>query len=156
MASIAKDTLDNEKGLVIVVVLIMLAIITIMGIGATRTSETEIRIAVNERLYKEAFYMAEAGAVYVAESPQLYGSDNITVGGFLNFPNNDDPSEEYSISSTHSFNGDVEYLGFSAPPRGSGFDAQKFMAHRYSMTCKGFGASGSQSRIEVGFYRIGF
>jgi hypothetical protein len=156
MASLEKDTLDNENGFVVVVVLIMLAIITIMGIAATRTSETEIRIAVNERLYKEAFYTAEAGAVYVAESPQLYGSDNVTVGGFLNFPYNDDPSEEYSVSSRQSFNGDVEYLGFSAPPRGSGYDAQKFRAHRYSITCNGFGGSGSQSRIEVGFYRIGF
>jgi hypothetical protein len=156
MALNGKDTLHNERGFVIVVALIMLAIITIMGIAATRTSETETRIAVNERLYKEAFYTAEAGAVYVAETPQLYGPDNITVGGYLNFPNNDDPSEEYSISSRQSFNGDVEYLGSSAPPRGSGFDAQKFRAHRYIMTCNGFGISGSQSRIEVGFYRIGF
>jgi hypothetical protein len=156
MASIGKDTLHNERGFVIVVALLMLAIITIMGIAATRTSETETRIAVNERLYKEAFYTAEAGAVYVAETPQLYGPDNITVGGYLNFPNDDDPSEEYSISSRQSFNGDVEYLGFSAPPRGSGFDAKKFRAHRYTMTCNGFGVSGSRSRIEVGFYRIGF
>jgi hypothetical protein len=156
MASIWKDTLHNEKGFVIVVAVIMLAIVTIMGIAATRTSDTEIRIAVNERFYKQAFYAAEAGATYGAESPNLYGSDNITVGGYLSFPNNDDPSEKYSVSSIQSFNGDIEYLGFSAPPRGSGYDAEKFRAHRYRMTCNGFGLSRSQSRIEEGFYRIGF
>jgi hypothetical protein len=111
---------------------------------------------VNERLYNIAFYAAEAGTAFVAESPSFYGSENITVGGSLSFPNDDDPTETYAMSSTQSFNGEVEYLGHSAPPRGSGYDAEKFKAHRYKMTCSGYGPSNSISQIEIGFYRIGF
>lgn len=156
MRKVFKDTTSNERGFVIIVALIMLAIITVIGIAATRTSETETRIAVNERLYNIAFYAAEAGTAYVAESPSFYGSENITVGGSLSFPNDDDPTEKYALSSRQSFNGEVEYLGSSAPPRGSGYDAEKFKAHRYKMTCSGYGPSNTISQIEIGFYRIGF
>lgn len=156
MRSIFKDTIGNESGFAIIVALIMLAIITVMGIAATRTSEIETRIASNERLYNIAFYAAEAGTTFVAESPSFYGSDNITVGGALSFPNDTDPSETYALSVAQSFNGEVEYLGSSAPPRGSGYDAEKFKAHRYQMTCSGYGSLNSTSQIEIGFYRIGF
>ena len=156
MGSVLNDTTNNERGFAIIVALIMLAIITVIGIAATRTSETETRIAVNERLYNIAFYTAEAGTAFVAESPSFYGSDNITVGGSLSFPNDADPTESYALSTSQSFNGEVEYLGSSTPPRGSGYDAEKFKAHRYQMTCSGYGPSNSISQIEIGFYRIGF
>ena len=156
MGSVLQDTTNNERGFAIIVALLMLAIITVMGIAATRTSETETRIAVNDRLYNIAFYTAEAGTAFVAESPSFYGSDNITVGGSLSFPNDADPTESYALSTSQSFNGEVEYLGSSTPPRGSGYDAEKFKAHRYQMTCSGYGPSNSISQIEIGFYRIGF
>lgn len=156
MGSVLQETTNNERGFAIIVALIMLAIITVIGIAATRTSETETRIAVNERLYNISFYAAEAGTAFVAESPSFYGSDNITVGGSLSFPNDADPTESYALSTSQSFNGEVEYLGFSTPPRGSGYDAEKFKAHRYQMTCSGYGPSNSISQIEIGFYRIGF
>ena len=156
MERVVKDMARDERGFAIIVALIMLAIITVIGIAATRTSETETRIAANERLYNTAFYAAEAGTAFVAESPSFYGSNNITVGGALSFPNNADPTETHALSSAQSFNGEVEYLGSSAPPRGSGYDAEKFKAHRYQMTCSGYGPSNSISQIEIGFYRIGF
>ena len=156
MRGTVKDTASDERGFAIIVALIMLAVITVMGIAATRTSETETRIAVNERLYNIAFYAAEAGTAFVAESPSFYGSDNITVGGSLSFPNDADPTESYALSTSQSFNGEVEYLGSSTPPGGSGYDAEKFKAHRYQMTCSGYGPLNSISQLEIGFYRIGF
>ncbi|UCG99825.1 MAG: pilus assembly PilX N-terminal domain-containing protein [Deltaproteobacteria bacterium] len=156
MITTLKDTLNNENGLVIVFALLMLAIVTVIGIAATRTSETELRFAGKEKLHKLSFYAAEAARGYVPENPSLYGGDNITVGGSIYFPNNADPSERYTLDSTQSFKGDVEYLGFSAPPRGSGYGAGKFKAHRYMSTGYGYGPSNDQSQIEAGFYRIGF
>jgi len=156
MRTVHKNTTSDERGFVIIVALLMLAIITVIGIAATMIADTETRIAVNERLYNTAFYTAEAGTEFVAESPSFYGPDNITVGGSLSFPNDADPTERYDMSSTQSFNGEVEYLGSSAPPRGSGYDAEKFKAHRYQMTCAGYGPLNSISQLEIGFYRIGF
>lgn len=151
-----KDTVNNEYGGVLIVALLMLVIITAIGVAATRTSQTELQIVTNGVLYETAFYAAEAGVTYVAENPDLYGVDNITVGGYFDFPNDADPSEKYALSSTQSFNGDVEYRGSTAPPRGSGYDAEKFKAHRYQMTSSGSGPLNAQSNIELGFYRIGF
>jgi Tfp pilus assembly protein PilX len=51
----------NEKGSVVVIALMMLALLTIIGISATNTSTTEVQIATNEHLYKIAFYATEAG-----------------------------------------------------------------------------------------------
>ncbi len=151
-----KDTINNENGFVLVIALIMLAIVTVIGIAATRTSETELQISGNEKLHKLSFYAAEAARGYVADDTSLYGGDNITEGVGIYFPNNADPSAAYDLDPTQSFKGDVGYTGSSAPPRGSGYEAGKFKAHRYQMTCDGYGPSNSQSQIEAGFYRIGF
>ena len=156
MITTLKDTLNNENGSVIVIALLMLAIVTIIGIAATRTSETELRFAGKEKFHKLSFYAADAARGYVAEDTGLWGADNITVGESIDFPNNADSSERYPLDSTQSFKGDVEYLGFSAPPRGSGYGVGKFKAHNYRMTCDGYGPSNSQSQIGAGFYRIGF
>ena len=52
--------------------------------------------------------------------------------------------------------GKVEYLGFSAPTRGSGTQVGTFKMHKYRMTCRGYGPSNAESQVEAGFYRIGF
>lgn len=156
MARTLRDTINNENGSVIVIALLTLAIVTFIGIAANSTSETELQIAGNQKFHKFAFYAAEAARGFVTENPDLYGTNNITVGGFLHFPNNADFSEKYALGSTQSLSGDVEYLGSSAPPRGSGYEAGKFKAHWYKMTCDGYGPSNAQSQIEAGFYRIGF
>jgi hypothetical protein len=157
MGASIRNKIKSEDGFALVIALLMLAVISVIGIAASKTSEMEIQISGNMNQYKLVFYTADAGAAYVAANPLFYGADNITVGGYKNFPNDADSSERYAVGGAHSFNGDVEYLGNSAPPRGSGYAADKFKAHRYQLICNGYGLAGSaQSRIEVGFYRIGF
>jgi hypothetical protein len=146
----------NEQGSVTVLALVLLVLLTIMGISATTTTQIELQIAGNDKAYKIAFYAAEAARGYAAIRPDLYGPNNITVGGGLYFPNNADPTEKYPLSSTQSFWGEVGYSDSSAAPRGSGFEVGKFRAHNYAMTCTGFGPSYSKNQLEAGFYRIGF
>ncbi|MGD8513533.1 MAG: pilus assembly PilX N-terminal domain-containing protein [Deltaproteobacteria bacterium] len=150
--------LNNEQGSVLIVSLLTLALLTLIGVAATTTTTSDMHVAGNEKSYKLAFYAAEAARGYVAASPALYGPNNITVGGNLYFPNNGDPSEEYSLgtSPSQSFHGDVEYIGATPPPRGSGFQVGKFKAHRYAMTISGHAILDAESEIEAGFYRIGF
>ena len=148
--------LRKEKGSVLVVGLLMLLLLTLIGVAASTTSTIEIQIAANQKFSKNAFYAAEAARGYVARSPGLYGTENITPGAGLIFPNDTDPDEKFLLSSMQSFYGDVEYVGHSAPPRGSGYEAGKYKAHRYKMTCYGFGLSNAESEVEAGFYRIGF
>jgi len=146
----------NEDGSVMVVAILMLALLTIIGIAAMSTTNVELKISGNEKSYKMALYAAEAARGYVVKTPELYGPDNMTLGQGLNFPDENNPLVVVRLSSKQSFGGTVEYLGFSAPPRGSGTQVGTFKAHKYRMTCKGYGPAKAESRIEAGFYRMGF
>jgi hypothetical protein len=55
------DQAKKEEGSVLVVALLILVLLTLIGISATRTGEIEVQISGNEKTYKTAFYAAEAG-----------------------------------------------------------------------------------------------
>jgi hypothetical protein len=155
MKSFIRDII-NEDGSVMVVAILILALLTIIGIAAMSTTNVELKISGNEKSYKMALYAAEAARGYVEKTPELYGPDNMTLGQGLNFPDENDPLVVVQLSSKQSFGGTVEYLGFSAPPRGSGTQVGTFKAHKYKMTCEGYGPARAESQIEAGFYRMGF
>jgi len=148
--------LENENGYMIVVVIMILSVLSVIATAGTSKSITERRSATNEQIHQLSFYAADTGRTYVVKHSDLYHDDNIDIGEGLAFPDNDNPTAQYAVGSQESFNGDVEYLGSAAPPRGSGFEVGKFKAHRYELTSKGFGPRGSNSEVEAGFYRIGF
>ena len=148
--------LDNENGYMIVVMIMILSVLSVIATAGTNNSITERRSATNEQIHQLSFYAADTGRTYVVKNSDLYHEDNITVDGSIAFPDKDNPTSQYAVGSQESFNGDVEYLGSAPPPRGSGFEVGKFVAHRYEMTSKGFGPRGSNTEIEAGFYRIGF
>jgi hypothetical protein len=141
----------GERGSVLVVALVVLALLTVVGIAATQMSGSELSMAANWKFQRQAFYAAESASGYVARTPDLYGNGNITAGTPRSFS-----SPEGLLGPKQSFDGTVEYLGASAAPRGSGFEVGRFKAHRYKMLCNGYGPSGARARIEVGFYRLGF
>jgi hypothetical protein len=150
------DKVTDEQGSALVVALVILVAITVIGIAASTTSEIEIQVAGNERDHKAAFYAAEAARAYVAGTTALYGPANTKLTAGRSFPNDEDPTEMVPLAPRQAFNGFVEYLGSSAPPRGSGYQAGKFKAHRYQMSCNGFGPANSEAAIRAAFYRIGF
>ena len=160
-----KFQLENEKGSVTVLAVVLLMLLTLLGMAAISTSSIETQIAGNELRYKQAFYAAESAAAYVAWRPDLYGSDNITSGTPHYFPN--PTSSPYvpitaglpapqSINATQSFNGQVEYDSSASTPRGLGYSVGTFRAHVYQMVCNGYSSNNTSENIVVGFYRIGF
>jgi len=59
--------LKNEKGVALVIALIMLIVLTLIGISSINSSIFETKISGNERVGSSAFYAAEGG-VYVGIS----------------------------------------------------------------------------------------
>lgn len=59
-ASVVRDS----RGVVIILALLLLLVATLIGISAVSTTTTETKIAGNERLYNNAFYLADAGIDY--------------------------------------------------------------------------------------------
>jgi PilX N-terminal len=142
---------ERENGSVMVVALVVLTLLTIIGIAATQLSESELRMAANWRFQKEAFYAAESAVSYVVRSPKLYDQSNMSGSIPKTFK-----SASALPGPNHSFDGTVQYLGASPPPRGSGFETGTFKVHRYKMQSNGYGPSNARVAVEVGFYRIGF
>ncbi len=66
------DPLKNEKGVALVIALIMLIILTFIGISAISLSIFETKISGNERWGSAAFYAASAGVeVGVSRLPEI-------------------------------------------------------------------------------------
>ena len=152
------QNLNNQNGVAIITVILVLALITLAGVMVSRTTNTELQIATSDQLHKITFYAAEAAQAYVIRNPNLYGSANIDTADPVNFPDDANPAATQTLDagSIQSFNGEVEYLNPMGPPRGSGFQAGKYKAHVYQMTCNGHGPRNSDATVEIGFYRIGF
>ncbi len=58
----------SEEGSVLIVALIVLVLLTLLGIFATRTTEVELQIAGNDMRYKRNIYSAEAVAMEAAQN----------------------------------------------------------------------------------------
>jgi len=56
-----KDRLMEQKGIALVVALIMILVLTFVGLAALSFTSYEARIAGNERVYNNAFYAGEGG-----------------------------------------------------------------------------------------------
>jgi len=156
--------LHSQEGSAVIVAIMILAILTLVGLSGAQVATNEVRIATNEKLHKISFFAAESARAYVMAQGNLFGASNLAAGTPHYFPNASDPyvadtvgnGAPFVLSGSTTFQGSVEYVGFSNPPRGSGFDPTHFRAHTYQMVCTGSETRGTETDIEAGFYRIGF
>jgi hypothetical protein len=61
------ERFQKQEGTVLVVALVLLVLLTIIGLSASTTTQIEIMIAGNERVYKQNFYRAEASAMQATQ-----------------------------------------------------------------------------------------
>jgi hypothetical protein len=61
------SAIDNQKGSVLVVALLILVVLTLIGISATTTTTFELQIATNDKLFKRAFYAADGATEMCGE-----------------------------------------------------------------------------------------
>lgn len=162
-------SIDNDRGTVMVIALLILVVLTAIGIAALTTSTVDTKITGNEKFHKIAFYAAEGARAFVEVNTGLWGSANTTVGAGITFPDNDgvdndgdatvdEAGEEYVLAAGQSFNGTVTYLGEGtangAPLRGIGYSAGTTNVQRYEMDISGNGPNNATCQLDVGFYRM--
>ncbi len=78
--------MKNEKGMVLVLAIFMLALLSMIGLSSMMTSTTDITIAGNDKFSKLVYYDAESGLTMGGEVARLfYYPDNGTdlVTGFI-------------------------------------------------------------------------
>jgi len=162
--------LTNEKGFVLVVALLMLAIVTVIGIAATQTSDTEMQIAANERLRVDDFYDAEGGLIDVSERSTTWLSDSfLTAGedlaaytGAVDFASDGSNDSTIEIRCVKSSAAPVPGLSVTAndlpvsshinpPPAGSGYSVKYFEVRRYGITST---STSGNTRLQLGVWKL--
>ncbi|MBW1999786.1 MAG: hypothetical protein JRJ29_17720 [Deltaproteobacteria bacterium] len=140
----------NQQGTVTIIALMLLVVLTLLGLSATRNSNTEIQIAANQMPYKENFYLAEGGLN--REAAEL-GRGNYqmmdvnTPSQLANHASPDLPGPPHEINGRR-YHFTVEYLGNFQPP--AGYSAIHFSRYDYFVDVQG-----GNVRVAGRYYRIG-
>jgi hypothetical protein len=72
LSPIKGKTMKNEKGMVLVLAIFMLALLSMIGLSSMMTSTTDITIAGNDRSSKIVYYQAESGLTIGGEVARLF------------------------------------------------------------------------------------
>ena len=179
MITAVKRGINNENGFALILAVLMLAVITVIGVAATRTSETESQIASNERQIANQLYSAEGALVQALETATTTWA--APTSSFLT-----DPETVASYTSSIDFDGDgtndaaveirciecsgdpcigtgIAGLSTAAnslpnglphrgpPPPGSGYSMKHFEVRRYGVTT---GSATGNTQIQAGVYKV--
>ncbi|HUV49431.1 MAG TPA: pilus assembly PilX N-terminal domain-containing protein [Anaerolineae bacterium] len=127
----------NEKGMVLPLGLMFLAIIAILGTTAVIVTTTDLKIGSNYRASEQAFYDADAGVQYVIASIK-------------------DGLENETFALPANIEDTVSFTSYYTTPADFSFtisDISMTDSNTYTFTSTGSGPGNSQSVIEVSFAR---
>ncbi len=124
--------LRNEKGVALVIALIMLIVLTFIGIASISSSIFEAKISGNERWGSAAFYAASAGVEFgisrlpdiSAYGPTAVGSDETCKSGTLTSPS-PQPQKSLGLLIKPGYEGLWEFKRFQINATGESFGARK-------------------------------
>lgn len=153
MTDTVNDSLRDERGMVLIVVLVMLLFLTILGATVLTTTTSELRVAGNYRNMQEAFSNAD-GSLELAMVMQDEFNSYITAGvdwtGFI-YMNAGMPVAVTVLPGGTTAIADVnsDYIGEGKAPRGSGYD-ESTVASYYNVNIVGRGTNASDVAIDAG------
>lgn len=134
----------DERGAVLVIALLVMAVLSLIGTIAVMTSSIEINISANESLAKQAFYAAEAGWTVAVCWLDTQAAP---------FLGNREVSDVPVGKNTYSYT-----LRYQTPPRNIPGYSMKYKEFRYVIDSTGQNP-GSLSHIQVTAgkaYRVGY
>ncbi len=166
---VLKRVVQNEEGFVLAAAILILVMITIIGIAATRTSDTEIRVSANERQIVNDFYTVEAALLDTVESSATW----LTIGfltadetvaaytGNVDYDSDGTDDATAEVRCIEASGTDVTGLSGNAndvpvgehimpPPAGSGYSMKYFEVRRYGITTV---SQAGNTRIQAGVWK---
>ena len=154
--------IKNEDGTVLVIALIILVFLTLIGITISATTEVEIQIAGNERLYKDNLYTAEAGAMECAQlmeelasldpsgNPWIEPLGSVTLNQIRDVTFWDDTNSQLS-----TIDGDTRFMAVEeGVAEGTTLDMTKTTLRSYSIYGRRYDAA--QPNKGRGIVRVGY
>lgn len=146
--------LNNERGMVLIIVLVMLLLFSILGATVLTNSTSELRVAGNYRNQQQAFFSADGGFEQGMISNAIYsviptvgstwsGTITYTNAGVVTITQN----AAAAAGAVNTAQVVAQNIGSGPPPKGSGFD-DTFVANMYDLDVVGFGPNNTE--IEIG------
>lgn len=137
-----RSDIDNQDGMVLVLVLLVLLASTLIGVASMRAATTDVRIVGNDARFSQDLYAAEANintaiweTKYWVDGPAAYPEcDGTTYDG---------------KSKNEDNNIEIESKGKGQPPRGSGYSVTAFRAGYYDITSRR-----DEAKIKAGAWMI--
>jgi hypothetical protein len=148
--------LKSEEGNVTIVAFVLLVVLTLIGVFATRTAHIDLQTAYNEIPYKQNFYIAEGGVNREAAElgRGMYPVSNVNQPQVLATQASGSlPGGPHVVAGT-AYDFTVRYMGAYAPP--SGYSALHFSRYDYDVEARARGtATTGEVRVSSRLYKIG-
>jgi len=140
--------LKSEKGNVMIIAFVLLVVMTLIGIFATRTAQIDLLVAYNEVPYKQNFYMAEGGVNREAAELGTSAPKNIK-------PLGDDTRTTRTLDSNYSYRYLVHQMGTFVAPKG--YSAIHFSRYDFSIQAWSGGETSASGEVSVAsrVYKVG-
>jgi len=146
---------QRERGSITVIALMILVVLTLIGIMASRTATTDIQIAGNEIPYKQNFFLGEGGlnreaaevgrgnypVIQINTTGQLADETGQTNGNPL-------PAPRPHVVAGTAYNFTLDYLGYFLPP--PGYSVIHFSRYDYDID-----VTGGRINVASRYYKIG-
>ena len=148
--------LNNEEGNLTLVAFVLLVVLTLVGIFATKTAQIDLQTAYNEVPYKQNFYIAEGGVNREAAElgRGMYPVPNVNQPQVLATQASGSLPGDPHVVVGNTYNFTVRYIGPYAAP--AGYSAIHFSRYDYHVEARAGGtASSGEVRVASRLYKIG-
>jgi type IV pilus assembly protein PilX len=108
--------LSDERGVALVMTMVILLMLTFIGMATISTSSTELSLSANYRRSREAFHAASGAIEYALRDNRNFVAPAAGPGTTTAFPVDINLSTLIGVTAT----GSVTFLGNGPPPVGSG------------------------------------
>jgi hypothetical protein len=150
--------LRDEKGVVIIAALLVLVLLTIIGIAAINTSNTEVQIAGHQWAYLQGLYEAEGAAVatiqLIESQPDL---KNLPPGWLVTIPEDIEAVDTNVLNNSFWEDASATLPNTSRQAvhrgldRGTSLDMASSKVHLISIRGRSSSQNGSAAIIELGY-----
>lgn len=135
--------MGNERGVALVVAVLVMITATFLGIAAVMTSDIEVRISGNQRTSEKAFYAADAGVDNGLAWLLALGT---SAPPESSLPTMDGTRHDFDSSTYSRYRiTDLNYSGLPPP----GWELTMFEKHYYRVNSIGTGPANASKEVEV-------
>lgn len=155
----------SERGVALVIALVMLVLLTILGAWVLNSASTDIHISGNYRNNQQAFYAGDAAINYLTNANTLSAAYSDMSG--TNYskcfgPDEPcDPAPSLTMSAVSQATGTVEFLRSGPLPLGSAYDSNvdyngnpQFHGLYFNIQSSSTGMNNAQAVIEAGVVQV--